>query len=134
MDVEQVARLIYDYTSGYPYLVSCICKVIDEKLSETDGFAEQRTAWSKAGVIAAAKYLLSNTNTLFDDMIKKVVDYPELRDMLYAILFTGKSIPYNPDHFAIHIGSMFGFVREVNGTVAVANRIFETRLYNYFLS
>ena len=134
MDVEQVAQLIYDYTSGYPYLVSCICKVIDEKLSDADGFAEQCGAWSKEGVIAAAKYLLSNTNTLFDDMIKKVVDYPELRDMLYAILFTGKSIPYNPDHFAIHIGTMFGFVREVNGTVAVANRIFEMRLYNYFLS
>lgn len=40
MDVEQVARLIYDYTSGYPYLVTCICKVIDEKLSETDDFEQ----------------------------------------------------------------------------------------------
>lgn len=134
MDIEQIARLIYEYTSGYPYLASCICKVIDEKLLGTEAFEAQCGAWSKEGVNVAVKYLLSNTNTLFDDMIKKVGDYPELRQMLYAILFTGKSITYNPDHFAIHIGRMFGFIKEADGIVAVANRIFEMRLYNYFLS
>ena len=33
MDIKYIARLIYDYTSGYPFLVSRICKLIDEKVS-----------------------------------------------------------------------------------------------------
>ena len=31
-------------------------------------------------------------------------------------------------------GEMYGFIRNEDGALAVANRIFETRLYNYFLS
>jgi hypothetical protein len=29
---------------------------------------------------------------------------------------------------------MYGFVKEVGGSVQISNRIFETRLYNLFLS
>lgn len=31
MDITKIAGLIYDYTSGYPFLVSYICKLIDER-------------------------------------------------------------------------------------------------------
>lgn len=126
MDIGKVAALIYDYTAGYPYLVSRICKIIDEKL--------EVKLWNQQGVVAAVKELLSESNTLFDDMRKKITDIPELRNMLYAILFTGQKIPYNPDNFAIDMGTMFGFIRNENGDVAVSNRIFETRMYNFFLS
>ena len=33
MDVEKIAGLLYDYTSGYPFLVSRLCKIIDEDVS-----------------------------------------------------------------------------------------------------
>ncbi len=82
----------------------------------------------------AVKMILCETNTLFDDMRKKITDYPELRTMLYAMLFQGQSFAYNPDNFAIDVGCMFGFIREEEGRIAVSNRIFETRLYNLFLS
>ena len=77
---------------------------------------------------------MKEPSTLFDDMRKKIEDYPELKKMLYAILFQGETYPYNPDNFAIDIGTMFGFVRECEGQVVISNRIFETRLYNLFLS
>ena len=32
------------------------------------------------------------------------------------------------------MATMFGFIKNQNGNVAVANRIFETRLYNYYLA
>ena len=32
MDVAGIAGIIYDYTSGYPFLVSYICKLIDERV------------------------------------------------------------------------------------------------------
>ena len=35
---------------------------------------------------------------------------------------------------AIEIGEMLGFIQNENGCVAIANRIFETYLYNLFLS
>jgi len=35
MDIREMAALIYDYTSGYPFLVSRLCKYIDEKIAGT---------------------------------------------------------------------------------------------------
>lgn len=136
MDVGEVAGHIYDYTSGYPYLVSRIYKLMDERkdLSFPSSNHLRTTNWSRAGVEAAVKNLLMETNTLFDDMRKKIEDYPELRRMLYAMLFNGKQFPYNPDNFVIGVGVMFGFIKEQSGMTVVANRIFETRLYNLFLS
>ena len=134
MDIRGIAEYIYDFTSGYPYLVSYICKLLDEQLPEESEFGTRKNAWSKAGVLEAVKILLKENTTLFDDMRKKIQDYPELRSMLYAILFQGKSFPYNPDNHSIDIGMMFGFVKEEDGMVSIANRIFETRLYNLFLS
>lgn len=32
MDINQMTRMVYDYISGYPYLVSKLCKHIDEKV------------------------------------------------------------------------------------------------------
>ena len=34
MNTEEIAALLYDYTSGYPFLVSRICQLIDERLFE----------------------------------------------------------------------------------------------------
>ena len=55
MDIHAVAEEIYAYTSGYPVLVSTICKYIDEDLSGIEGFESPCVAWSKAGVAAAVK-------------------------------------------------------------------------------
>ena len=94
------------------------------------------TFWSVilAGVAEAVRVLLNESNTLFDDMRKRVTDYPELKKMLYAILFYGQSFAYNPDNYVMDIGVMFGFLKESAGQVVIANRIFETRLYNLFMS
>ncbi len=110
-------------------MISRICKLIDENRGDqgvSDG--------SQECVAEAVKVLLKEPSTLFDDMRKKMADYPELRKIIYAILFRGESYPYNPDNFAIDIGAMFGFITERDGQAVVANRIFETRLYNLFLS
>ncbi|MGN0324112.1 MAG: hypothetical protein ACI4DZ_13465 [Oliverpabstia sp.] len=34
----------------------------------------------------------------------------------------------------IDVAAMFGFIQNQCGNVAIANRIFETRLYNFYLS
>ncbi len=50
------------------------------------------------------------------------------------LLFQGQGIVYNPDDDVIGLALMFGFVKTSGASVCVANRIFETRLYSYFLT
>lgn len=125
-DVNSIAEIIYDYTSGYPYLVSYVCKLMDEDICKG-------TSWTQEGLLEAIKIIIKGPNTLYDDMIKHVLEYPELYTMLNNILFKGESYPYQVYDKSVDIGRMFGFIVEKNGAVGIANRIFETQLYNYFI-
>lgn len=133
MDIDEMSQLIYDYTSGYPFLVSRLCKLIAERIAGTKEFPDKRTAWTKSGLLEAVKILLNETNSLFESLIGKLNDYPELKDVIFRLLFQGQSIGYTPDDTAISMAIMFGFVKVENSNVVIANRIFETRLYNMFL-
>lgn len=133
MDVCQMARQICDYTSGYPFLVSRLCKLLDERISGSSGFPDKKSAWTHQGFLEAVRILLGEKNTLFESLTGKLHDYPELREVLYLLLFQGQSILYNPDDDVQDMALMFGFVKVDREAVVVSNRIFETRLYNMFL-
>lgn len=90
--------------------------------------------WTLNGFNEAVRMLLSEWNMLFESLSEKLTSYPELNTMLCSLLFTGKNIVYNYYEPAINIATMFGFVKNQNGTLAVANRIFDTWLYNLYLS
>lgn len=133
MNTSLMAELLYDYTSGYPYLVSRLCKLLDEKIGGVEEDAKKE-AWTKAGFLEAVRMLLMENNTLFESLIGKLTDYPELERMLKELLFFGKPISYNPTNQVISLAVMFGFVKNADGKVIPANRIFDTLLYNHFLS
>ena len=134
MDVSEMAERIYDYTAGYPFLVSWLCKLMDERVSESSEFAgDKGRAWTKEGFLDAVNILLTEPNTLFDSLFHKLEDYPELEQVLKRLLFEGKEIPYVLGDRPIEMALMFGFVRRSGNLVIVANRIFETLLYNFFL-
>ncbi len=78
--------------------------------------------------------LLAEKTPLFESVIGKLRDYPELKSTLHALLFYGQNIVYNPDDSLIDMALMFGFIKIVDNKVVIANRIFETRVYNYFLT
>ncbi len=134
MNPDEMSELIYAYTSGYPFLVSRICKLLDEKIAGTSEFPTRAGAWTKEGFLAAEKMLLVEKNTLFESLIHRLEEYSYLREMIYSLLFEGARITYNPYHFVIDMASMFGFVKNENGAMVIANRIFEVLLYNWFLS
>lgn len=134
MNVNEIAEVIYAYTSGYPYLVSRICNIIDEQGDDLQVKIEGNIPWTKAGVQEAVKSMLSEQNSLFDSLISKLRDYPEFRSKIFEQLFKGENIVYNPDSEVINMAQMFGFITNQNGQVTIANRIFEIRLYNYFLA
>ena len=133
MDIDKMANMIYDYTSGYPFLVSRLCKLMDERIAGSKEFPDKHSTWTKTGFLEAVKMLLNEKNSLFESLIGKLMDYSELKNVIFRLLFHGQSIGYNPDDLAIEMAFMFGFVKVENSNVLISNRIFETRLYNMFL-
>ncbi|MBQ5451662.1 MAG: hypothetical protein IIT56_01590, partial [Bacteroidales bacterium] len=111
-------------TAGYPFLVSKLCLLIDE----------ENLGWNKEGIEQAVNILLKENNTFFDDLNKKLEDFPEIKTLLKDILYYGKSFTFNPDNKVLNVASMFNYIYESNGRVKISNRIIEMRLYNIFLS
>ncbi|MBR1865567.1 MAG: AAA-like domain-containing protein [Lachnospiraceae bacterium] len=134
MDVNGISELLYDYTSGYPYLVSRLCKFMDERIAGKEDFPDRTSAWTKSGLLEAVKLLVSENNMLYQSLVGKLTDYPELRNVLYELLFAGRPIPYVSLNQYIEVAAMFGFIKNEGGNAVVSNRIFETVLYNLFLS
>lgn len=67
MDVEAAAREIYQYTSGYPYLVSAICKLIDEQ----DDMSGSPKRWDREGIAPAVNELLKRRPNTFQRICKR---------------------------------------------------------------
>lgn len=123
MDIIGISQLIYDYTSGYPVLVSTICKYLDEK-----------SGWTIQNLNEAVKHITVQRSPLFESLINKLEDDSELKNLLYGVLFYGQKFIYNAYDSAIHTASMYGFVKNDNGSVAISNRIFEITIYDWFIS
>lgn len=134
MDIRAVAEEIYAYTSGYPMLTSLICKRIDEKIMGSAGFEDAKKAWSKAGIDKAVDMILKGSNLLFESMVKQLDTYEDLYKIVEDIIYCGKRIPYSLEEKSINLGVMFGFLKEENGRVTVANRLFEMCLLNMFMA
>ena len=123
MDTGLISREIRKFTSGYPYLVSRLCKNIDEYLDRD---------WTMNGLEESIKMTLNERSTLFDDVIKNIENNPELKALIYEILVEGREIPYNP--IAYEQGIMYGILTERNRKLAIDNGIFESMLYDYLIA
>lgn len=134
MEIKQIAEEIYQYTSGYPVLVSSICKQLDEKLLGREDFETMQKVWTREGIGVAVKSILKKSSTLFGHMAKQLDTYKDLHHMIEDIIYRGKQITYSPEQKLISLGVMFGFFREENGHVAIANRMFEMCMLNLFMA
>lgn len=123
MDVKLISEQIRKFTNGYPYLVSRLCKNIDEYLDKN---------WTLKGLEAAIKMTLNEPNTLFDDVIKNIENYEEIKSAVNEILVMGKQISYNP--FVYEKGIMYGVFSQQDGRLVLHNKIFESLLYDYLIA
>ncbi|MDR0918884.1 MAG: hypothetical protein LBM93_06485 [Oscillospiraceae bacterium] len=124
-NISEISEEIYTYTSGYPYLVSRICKHIDEKLDRD---------WSVVGVEKAVKILVTEKNTLFDDLFKNLENDKSLFDLIYAILILGEERKYSIDVSTTNFGLTYGIIRNENNKIKISNKIFEIRICEFFIS
>ena len=131
MNTADIARQIREYTNGYPFLVSRICQLIDENICKSMPLSD---AWTGVGIDEAVKLILSENNTLFQSITKNLNNYPELKASIRSVLMEGTRLAWNAQQDAIVQLQMYGLIRNDHNTVRIANRIFETMLYNLFLS
>ena len=133
LDIDFISGEIYEYTSGYPFLVSRICQCIDEKLDKD---------WTKTGIQHAVKIILEEKSVLFDDMVKNLENNKDLYNFLYSLLIVGERKAFVTDNPIVEWCSMFGYIKRSNGfadgqlsrDAIIANKIFEMRMSYYFCS
>ncbi|MGL5066313.1 MAG: GxxExxY protein [Sarcina sp.] len=129
-DTEVLSNEIYKFTSGYPFLVSRVCQIIDEDILNSD-----RRNWSINDIQRAIKILIEENNTLFDDLIKNLENNKELFEYIYDILVVGVPKVFNIKNPVINVGHMYGYlIKGEDGTVEVSNQIFKEVIYNYMVS
>ena len=125
MDIPTVADEIHAFTNGYPFLVSRICKHIDEKLDKD---------WTPGGVQKAVNNIISESNTLFDDIYKNLENNKNLYDLIYDVLMLGKNRTYAVGSPSVDLARTYGIINESDKGVAVSNRIFELIICNHFIA
>ena len=125
MNISEIAQEIRFYTSGYPYLVSRICLLIETKLDRN---------WTTDGVQEAIKLMLNDDSTLFDDLIKKIEENQELSNLLSDLAIGRIRYPYNVDDPIMKLGIMFGFLARDTEGLQIHNKIFEIRIADYFIA
>ena len=124
-DIQEMSEEIYKYTSGYPVLVSRVCKEIDENLGKV---------WTKENVLNAVKRILKDKDfTLLDDISKNLHRHKELHQFMYAISINSVQFSYSPIDPVIKMAIMFSYIKENNNNVAVHNLIFDEAFHAFFI-
>ena len=130
IDTGVISEKLYYYTSGYPFLVSRICKIIDEKLL----IVRKQPVWEDEDVDEAVQIVLKETNTNFESLIKNIENNKELYEIVYEIVMKGAERVYNRDNYLLNMGVLYGIFKNENGRLKIHNRIYEQRIYNYMTS
>ena len=130
MDKAAIAERLYYHTSGYPFLVSKLCKNIAEKILPKQ---VNKTHWRLEDVEKSVRMLLKESNTNFDSLIKNLENHKDLYDLTFQIVIEGDEIGFNLDNPTIKKGILYGVFKR-NGKIKIHNRIYEQRIYNYLAS
>jgi hypothetical protein len=129
LDKKYFSEKLYYYTSGYPFLVSKLCKIIDEKL-----MIEDELIWHKEYMGLAVKEILRDSNTNFDSLIKNIENNKDLREMVKSLIIEGNKINFNNNNPIINLGMLYGIFKNENASLKINNKIYELIIYDYMSS
>lgn len=125
IDITAMSEELYKYTNGYPYLVSWLCKWMDNS---------KEKPWTKELLLRAEKEIHKSESTLLDSVSQNYENHPNLQKMLNGILYEGKQYTYIKNDPTIRLGSMFGILREKDNQVQISNMIFEKNILGLIIS
>ena len=126
MDVGSVSNELYTYTSGYPFMVSRLCQIIHKNAD---------MEWDVFGVRSAVTAMLRENNVLFEDMAKNLENHEDLYHLMYDVIILGMRRSFSYDNPTIGMAYRYGYIKfDRRYSVVVFNKIFETRISNYFVT
>ncbi|MGB1243305.1 MAG: AAA-like domain-containing protein [Chitinophagales bacterium] len=129
MNFSAIAERLYYHTSGYPFLVSKICKIIAEDILPT----KTVKTWTLEAVEQGVRLLLKENNTNFDSLIKNLENHKDLYSLVYRTIVESENIPFNQHNPSIHLGILHGIFKS-GKSLQIHNRIYEQIIYNYMIS
>ncbi len=130
IDIPFLAEKIYYYTSGYPFLVSYLCKIFDEEILPQKKKAE----WLPGDLSEAVRILLGEDTTNFESLIKNLENNPDLYELVFNIIMEGRDFSYNLRNPLIDFGTTHGILSSDGGRTKIHNRIYEQLIYDYMSS
>jgi hypothetical protein len=126
MDTQQIADRLFYHTSGYPFLVSKLCKMFDETYLPE----KEKQEWTIDDVDIAVRQLLKESNTNFDSLIKNLENNQELYRQVYNIAIDGATMEFNIHDSITNLGALYGIFVDKNG-LKIHNRIYSELIVNY---
>lgn len=130
LDAFTIAERLFFYTSGYPFLVSKLCKIIDEQLLPE----KTEQSWTNEDLEMAFLQLIRETNTNFETLAKNIENSPELYQLVYKVAIDGEKISYSPLDPIINFTLLYGIFVNENGILKIHNRVYQEVLVNYMTS
>ena len=124
MDTKKIAESLFYYTSGYPFLVSKLCKMLDEDFLKHD-------IWTEEDIIQAARHLVGEVNANFDSLVKNLENNQDLYNYVYSIVIDNDSRPFNIHNPTANLAYLHGIIVRENGKTVVHNKIYQEVIANY---
>lgn len=131
IDLPYFAERLFYFTSGYPFLVSYLCRIIDEKILP----GKTKKEWLPHDLETAVQMALVENNTNFDSLIKNLENKPDLYNLVFKIIMNEREFSFNKDNPVMNTGTIYGILKKGEGNkTQVNNRLYEQRIYNYMAS
>lgn len=127
MDIPAISERLYYYTSGYPFLVSRLCYLIDDTIMK-------ESCWQTCDVDTAFKAILKEDNTNFENVIKNLENKPDLYNLVFDLIIEGYEKFFNHHNPVIKQGIIHGILKNQEGPLEIQNKIYREIIYNYMSS
>jgi len=131
MDIPYFAEQLFYLTSGYPFLVSQLCKIIHEKILPAK---ETGNEWQPQDLEKALQISLNIDNTNSESLIGNLENNPDLYELVFDIIINGAEFSFNTSNPIILFGKIYGVLKDELGKAKIHNRLYEQRIYNYMAS
>ncbi len=126
IDIPYFSERLFYLTSGYPFLVSLLCKIIDDKVLP----GKQEKKWEPGDLDKAVQIALRKNNTNFETLIKNLENNPDLYDLVFDIIMNEKRYSYNQYNPLFNFGTIHGILKKDEDQTRVHNRLYKQIIYN----
>jgi len=131
MDIKAVSEKIHFWTNGYPFLVSKLCKMVDEELLPK----RENKNWDIVDIEWAVSKLMQEMNTLFESLAKNLEDIPKLFELIKSVLVGHEEISFSLMDPIINFAKLYGMIiPDEYNKIRIHNKIFEEVMTEYFVT